>query len=488
LAVFGIAWGCCWAEAPTRDSTRTMDAGPAPVSEGGGSVGGLKVSQSLYDSWGPRVNVPDVSLDRPAWDLYAGGTPRLSSLGAYGEQPYARTYSEAGADGGVPVYVDSETGAEITPVRPQTVLAGLALPPLAPIPRVAIEPSAGQYVVGRVVQEMDGIRAKLDALGEDPSTPSWLRFGAAMARGPGNWIPETVKFFAGAGGYSLDSQLRGQVNTVVGNFLANDPMGTIKYAATRYWDDHSPLEIAADGFNLVAGGSISAPFGKLGSLAFRGTVTEAGETALRWTQRLSDYSIEFPQMRTQALYNFAGAVDPRPLIPTIRNLRAEATALTPEGFEVVRISNGSAIMRYADDTYYSVPKGQYSLIPELRTMDTMGDVFTRRAQSIADSFDSRVSLTFEQSARLHATPDGWMKNRFLSAYKGSYVHAGLRDELPFIRGAEGLTYKTVGPDIVSSSGGMGLKYEITQLTPSLNAIYSHTKKYPSELLRYVTYR
>lgn len=487
---FGNALGQSLADAATSDPTRTMGAGPAPVSEGGGSAGGLKVSQSLYDGWGPRVNVPGVSLDRPAWDLYVGGTPRLSSMGAFGEQPYARTYSEAGADGGVPVYVDSETGAEIAPVRPQTVLAGRALPPLAPIPRVAIEPSAGQYVVGRVVREMDGIRARLDALGEDPSTPSWLRFGAAVARGPGNWIPETVKFFAGAGGYALDSQLRGQVNTVVGSFLANDPIGTTKYAATRYWDEHSPLEIAADGFNLVAGGSISAPFGKLGSLAFRGTVstvTEAGETALRWTQRLSDYSIEFPQMRTQALYNFAGAVDPRPLIPTIRDLRAEAMALAPQGFDVVRISRGAAVLRHGDDIY-SVPNGQYSLIPELRAMDTVGDVFTKRVQAIADSFDQRVDLTVGQRLRLDATPDGWLKERFMSAYKGSYIHNVAGRELPFMEGAAGLEYKTVGPDFVPIGGGPGLRYEVTQLSPSLNAIFSHTKRYPDQLLRYVTYR
>ena len=42
--------------------------------------------QSLYDSWEPKVNVPNVTYDRPAWNLYDGRTPRLSSLSAYGEQ------------------------------------------------------------------------------------------------------------------------------------------------------------------------------------------------------------------------------------------------------------------------------------------------------------------------------------------------------------------------------------------------------------------
>jgi len=467
---FGNSLAYSLADAATGDSTRVMGAGPSAATGSAENSGqGFRMTQAQADAW-YKPNLPADPLARPAWDLFADGTPKLSA--------YQGTY-------------DDEV-AFSTPVedrRPYVI--GRPLPPLPPIPRRAMpEPSAGQYVVGAVYEEMDGVRQRLDRMGEDPNMPEFLRFGAAMARGPGNWIPDVVKFVAGAGGYGLDSQLRGQVNNAAGNFLSNDPIGTTKYAAIRYLDEHSLLEIGADTFNTIAGGSIGAPFAKAGGLAFKGTVSvigDAGEAGLRWTQKLSDYSLEFPSARPQALYNIAGAVDPRPLIPTIRNLRAEATALAPEGFDVVRISRGAAIMRYGDD-YYSVPKGQYSLIPELRTMDTMGDVFTRRAQSIADSFDSRVSLTFEQSARLDATPDGWMKNRFLSAYKGSYVHAGLRDELPFIRGAEGLTYKTVGPDIVNSSGGMGLKYEITQLTPSLNAIYSHTKKYPSELLRYVTYR
>ena len=468
-----------------------MGVSSESVSDSGGGFNVLKVSQEMSDSWGPKGTVPQVSMAWSTWSLYDGGVPKLRHLTTYGEQPFTPTYSEAGADGGVPVYVDPETGAEITPVRPQPFLFSRPPPSLAPIPHVAVEPSVGQYIVGRVVEEMDGIRARLDVLGEDLSTPSWLRYGAAMARGPGNWIPDAVKSLSVTLGYAMDTQLRGQANTVIANFLASSPVETAKYAAMRYWDEQSLMEIGADGFNVLAGGMISVPFARLGGLATRSTLStlnDAGETALRWTRQLSDYSVEFPRTRTQALYSLVGAVDPRPLVPTIRNLRAEAMALAPERFEVIRISNGSAIMRYADDTYYSVPKGQYSAIPDLRTMDTMGDIFSKRAQSIADSFDSRVSLTFEQRARLDATPDGWMKNRFLSAYKGSYVHAGLRDELPLIRGAEGLTYKTIGPDIISNSAGSGLKYEITQLTPSLNAIYSHTRKYPSELLRYVTYR
>lgn len=71
--------------------------------------------------------------------------------------------------------------------------------------------------------------------------------------------------------------------------------------------------------------------------------------------------------------------------------------------------------------------------------------------------------------------------------KGSWIHDEFAGELREIPGAADLRYMRTGPDVISSSG-TGLKYEITQLTPSLNAIYSHTRKYPVELLRYVTYR
>ena len=56
-----------------------------------------------------------------------------------------------------------------------------------------------------------------------------------------------------------------------------------------------------------------------------------------------------------------------------------------------------------------------------------------------------------------------------------------------IPGANGYKYMYKGPDIVPSNG-LGLKYEITQQTPSLNAIIEHSRRYPNELLRYVTYK
>ncbi len=63
------------------------------------------------------------------------------------------------------------------------------------------------------------------------------------------------------------------------------------------------------------------------------------------------------------------------------------------------------------------------------------------------------------------------------------------DSLDSISGAAGFGYGTVGPDVVRLSEiGGGVSYEISQITPSLSAIYFHTRKYPDDLLRYVLYR
>jgi hypothetical protein len=472
LDAFGNALGASLAEAATRAPTRTIGAGRA--SDAGEYSGqGVSVSAAQVDGWGPKFNVPAYPLVRTDWDLFSGGTPKLgNSMGAYG------AYDDVAG------LVDPETGATTYPVRTPAIESS-RLPPMAPLPRRPMpESSAGQYVYGRVVEAMDSITENLDRMAEDPGTPTALRFAAAMARNPATWIPVAVKGLAGGGGYAFDSQFRSQINTGVGDFFSNDPVGTTRAAATRYWDDNSSLEIVRDTFNLVAGGLIGTPLAKLPGLALGETASllgKAGEAGLRWSQRLNDHNFELmsvPSMRYQA-----GAIG-----LTVRNLRAEVTQMLPEGFELQRISRGgAAIVRYGEDTYYSVPKVQHSLIPELRTMDTMGDVFTGRVQRIADRFDLSM-LSREQQLRLNATPDGWMKDRFLSAYKGSNVHTTFGRELQLMPGGSAYSYSGVGPDVVSRIGGTGLKYEITQLTPSLNAIYSHAKKYPDQLLRYVTYR
>lgn len=463
---FGNALGSSLAEAMTDSPTRVMGAERASDPEN--AAQGFRLTQAHVDGWGPRFNVAD-PLSRSSLDLYAGGTSRLSA--------YHGTY-------------DDEVASSMSVEDRRPYVVGRPLPAMAPVARGALpEPSAVQYVYGRVVEAMDSIPENLDRLGEDRSTSSALRFAAAVVRNPATWIPGAVKGLAGGGGYLSDSQFRSQINTGVGDFFGNDPVGTTRAAATRYWDENSGLEIARDTFNFVAGGSIGAPLAKLPGLTLGETASllgKAGETGLRWSQRLNDYSFDLvsvPSMRYQA-----GAIG-----VTVRNLRAEVTQMLPEGFELERISrSGAAVLRYGEDTYYSVPKSQYSVISELRTMDTMGDPLTRRVQTIADRFEPGLHLSDDQLLRLsltRAVPEkSWLYDKFMSAYKGSYIHDVAGRELPFMKGAAGLEYKTVGPDIVPIGGGPGLRYEMTQLTPSLNAIFSHTKKYPDQLLRYVTYR
>ncbi|HVX91237.1 MAG TPA: LysM domain-containing protein, partial [Candidatus Paceibacterota bacterium] len=436
------------------DPARTLGAGPVTVEQSSGL--GLKLSGPQIDSWGSR----------------------LSAFSAYGMQEET------------PVYTEPDTGVLTSPVR-ETWIEGRPLPPMPPLVtsrNATDDPSFGQYFVGNLAQTFDGIYSDLDRMAESSAASSGMRFAAAMVRNPAQWIGDAVVGAGALGAYGMDSQFRGQVNDRVIEFLSNDPVAATAEAVTRYWDEHSGLELARDAFNFGASGAIGTPLAKGVGFVLKegaGIAGEAGEAAARWTQRLSDYHVEWPQASQGVFYS---GLDPTLLVPTVRNLRAEVSSVLPEGFEIERISRGgAAILRYGDDTYYSVPKNQYDLIPELRSMDSMGDVFTNRVQGVADSFDARLNLTFEQRARLDVTPDGWLKNKFLSAYKGSYIHQEFGNIVDSIPGATGLQYMRVGPDVVNSSG-TGLKYEITQLTPSLNAIYSHTKKYPGELLRYVTYR
>ncbi len=83
----------------------------------------------------------------------------------------------------------------------------------------------------------------------------------------------------------------------------------------------------------------------------------------------------------------------------------------------------------------------------------------------------------------------YLADKWESAARGTYVHGGveLRLRSGLIPCGEGYQYMRIGPDLIPSSG-MGLKYEITQQTSSLNAIIEHSRRYPNELLRYVTYK
>ncbi len=220
---------------------------------------GVTLSPAQIEAFGPRFNVFGNELARPDWTLLSAGVPRLN----------AHQLND-----------DSDIATSLPVEDRRLNIFSRSLPPLPPIPRVSgPEPSAAQYVVRSVIEKMDGIGDRLDAFGADPSTPDGLRIAAAVVRGPSRWIPDAVKSLAAVGGYAWDEQFRGQVNAEIGGFLANDPIRTTRDAATRYWNDHSLLEISSASFNLLASGAISAPLGKLVGVGTVGAVSAVDELA-----------------------------------------------------------------------------------------------------------------------------------------------------------------------------------------------------------------
>ncbi|MBL8517693.1 MAG: hypothetical protein JNM76_12085 [Betaproteobacteria bacterium] len=476
LTALGVPEGP-WAR--TAGSARmAISGGPAHANSGGHAH--MSGNWSFEDSYG-SARFAAVRTDSVDYNpLLAGTTARLRQTTEYD--------SLILPDGRRPAYIDPDTGAATYTLPPQAVIEGRPLDYTTPT-FSARESSFTEDYLGRLNSLKQGLLGNLDRVGGDVSTPDWMRFGAAMARGPATWIPSAAEGIAALGGYGLDSRFRGAVNDKIGTFLSSNPVDTVVFAANDYLRDKSSLEIAGGLVNFAGSGAIGVPFGKLAGMALTESASLAGrggQAALGFARRLDEIHLEWGAVNNAGSRYQAGAV----ASATFRDLRSEVIAVLPENAELLRLGRqGAAIVRLGDDILYSVPKNQYSLIPELKAMDSMGDLFTKRVQMIADGFDPARNLTFAQQARLDMTPDGWLKDKFMSAYKGSYIHDQFDDALTkgMIPGGLGFKYNAVGPDVVSRTG-LGLKYEITQLTPSLNAIFSHTKKYPNDLLRYVTYR
>jgi hypothetical protein len=493
---------------------RALISNPNAVLEGAGS----QASPTVRDE--PRAGsaaARSPSVDKPLGEYRGGARPDYSlavpgaRLANAGSAPDNNPVQAADPTRGLDVYVqdggggwqlnsrgsvsapqtsvsiDPDTGVALYAMQQPGPIQMRTLPPLQGPLAAPGNPSFGQQYTAAVRDTFENIYGDLDRVGADPATSDTVRAMAAMVRNPATWFGQTVTGVATLGAYGLDASFRGEVNQAIGRFLANDPINTTERAINRYLDSASGLEILRDSVNVIAGGAIGTPVAKLPGMALGEAASLAGTTGrtlLSWSQRLGDYSLEWPTLNGS--FRQAGAF----AVPSIRNLRAEATALLPDGFDLVRIGRGgAAIVRYGDDTFYSVPKSQYALMPELRTLDTMGDVFTRRVQAIADRFDPLQHLSDAQSIRLSLTSDGGLRDRFLSSYKGSYVHDQFARQLDLIEGGSAYSYKTVGPDVIPVGGnGSGLRYEITQFTPSLTAIYRHTRNYPDELLRYLIYR
>jgi hypothetical protein len=116
-------------------------------------------------------------------------------------------------------------------------------------------------------------------------------------------------------------------------------------------------------------------------------------------------------------------------------------------------------------------------------------VFTKHVRDIAERFNPVDDLSRVQKIAIKITPEFWKKNRFMSAYKGSWVHKEFKEALKEIEGGQAYEYKTVGPDVIPKNGlKTDLKYEITQHTPTLHAIEVHARRYYNDVLRYVTYK
>jgi hypothetical protein len=166
----------------------------------------------------------------------------------------------------------------------------------------------------------------------------------------------------------------------------------------------------------------------------------------------------------------------------------------PEGASLVQTTRGgAAIVRFGDDAFYNIPMqsnaAAYSrVLSDVRAMDTMGGTFTDVAQSVRNGY-SFDQLSPEWRRAIGGATEPWQKALWESNARGTFVHEGVADALARgrIAGGDAFEYMRVGPDLVPRSG-VGLKYEITQQTPSLNAIIEHSRRYPNELLRYVTYK
>jgi hypothetical protein len=125
---------------------------------------------------------------------------------------------------------------------------------------------------------------------------------------------------------------------------------------------------------------------------------------------------------------------------------------------------------------------------QLQQLDTQGARLTRQVQGIADRATRADYITLGWEKRIDGLlpNQGYLRQIWESAAKGSYIHKEV-GKLVENSSEMALKSNTVGPDLTSTIGGK-LAYEVTQFTPSMNAILTHARRYPDSLLRYVTYQ
>lgn len=167
--------------------------------------------------------------------------------------------------------------------------------------------------------------------------------------------------------------------------------------------------------------------------------------------------------------------------------------------QLVRMTNeGVAIVRSGDYAFSQVKLGDSTRfyrneLAKLNELEPVVTNFRNAAQEIRDgySFDRlrQTQRDFINDARTKYPNDPWVVAYRESAARGSFVDSGVKNLMKndLIPGGELYQKMSVGPDLVPRSG-VGLKMEITNYTPSLNAIVTHAWRYPTETMPYVLYR
>ncbi|WP_369664445.1 hypothetical protein [Variovorax sp. V116] len=159
-------------------------------------------------------------------------------------------------------------------------------------------------------------------------------------------------------------------------------------------------------------------------------------------------------------------------------------------------NSGDAIIRTAEMSYAqlgrkSLTQDYRNSLAELRDLDPLAQRFQAAVQNIRDrltfndlSEQWRTTIT---EARLTRPKEPWIANRWEAAAFGTETHEGFARMLGKIPDGHLYEYKRVGPDLVPKNP-LGLKMEITNYTPSLNAVAAHAQKYSAQTLRFILYK
>jgi hypothetical protein len=380
----------------------------------------------------------------------------------------------SGVNGGLN-YFDYDTGTEASGVRPQSDLVGEPLDSMNFVgPGLRTRTSTSLGDIGLGVLELGYASARNGLTRIAGGVTSWgvlamdgvdaaVQYQQAF-RDRYGYVPSS------AGAYAIGSTWAPVANAF------NAASTWVRGQSENYLGDGLTSFIGATGqFALEAGATVTG---------LRTVGSALDNVAVNWGTGVP----------SGGLYSLQAGGIAVPEIRFVNSIRNDIMSALPEGASLVQTTRGgAAIVRFGDDAFYNIPMqsnaAAYSrVLSDVRAMDTMGGTFTDVAQNVRNGYSFDL-LPERWQARIEGTPLRYLADKWESAARGTYVHEGveLRLRSGLIPGGEGYQYMRVGPDLIPSSG-MGLKYEITQQTSSLNAIIDHSRRYPHELLRYVTYK